>query len=1138
MNSVCTLRYALLASCLLVGCYDTAVGQSFALQNPDGSPVTSITQNIASGQLMAPVPFKVVSATPGTEYSVTLSLNIPATFPYFLLSQTTGQTPLSFNLYQQAIAPDRTYTGQLTVSSSTAGTTPPVPITINVGVAGTGTLTSNPASLTFSTPPGTNPPGQFLTVTAPKNAVVSFNVTASTVTGGTWLQVFPTTNVQTGPSVNNNVTVSVNTSGLTFGTYQGTVTLTPTAGGTATTVPVTLDLTGLPTLNFTPTQLGFAYQTGTSVTGLVQTLTFSTDSTASLFYTLNVQYGSGTPGWLVVVPLGGTVSKGADSTNTVSVAPGALAPGTYSATIQVTATGASNPTQSIPVTLLVSNNPLLQIGTPPPPFNYQIGGTIPDNQTITIGSSSSALAFTTAVSYDTASGSNQWLTVKPGSGTTPATLSLSVNPTKLPAGKYIATVTVTSPSAGNPPQQFQVVLNVSAVTMLTTQANTLTFNYQTGERTPGSQQVQVGSTGAPLTFAASASSASCGGAWLSVLPVVGTTPATLSVSVLPGGIAPVTTCTGTISIMSPDALVPATITTLLNVSDQPLLNVVQTGLVFTVNPGSSTSSPQFISITSTDPNTALPYAAVASVGPGQGNWLLLGSGAGATPGNVSVYVNPGTLGPGTYAGTVIVTSPNAPTNYNIPIVLNVLSSISAVSSPPLVNLVQAPGSTTAVSEPVQISASNGGALGFNVFTSTSSGGNWLSATPAGATTPASITVTANSNGQLSQGVYNGTVTIQMPGADNSPLNIPVTLTVGTANTFTLTPTSVSFTGTVGGPNPQPQTVQVAASAPTSNITVSTATTTCGGAWFSVAPQSGTAPLTLTITPNLSSVTGAATCTGTVTVSSPGFASAAVDVTLNAVATAITKVQNAASFVFGAVSPGELVYLEGTNLGPDTLVPLTLDANGNVSTQLDDTEVLFDGQPAPLVYVSATKITAIVPYEVSGKQTTSIQVNHAGVVSTAIAQPVAATAPGIFTANASGAGQASAVNIKADGSFSYNGPACAAANQNCGTEPAPVGSVVVVYGTGEGFVAPLPATGSVTGTTNLPVIVAPVTIKLGGVPLDPSDVLYAGPAPTFAAGVIQINFRIPQGYNPGPTPVQAIIGDNVGNSPTVVIGPAQ
>ena len=96
MNSASSVRYALSACALILGCYDTAMGQSFALQKTDGTPITSITQNVATGQLMAPLPYQVVSTTAGTEYPVTLSLSIPASFPYFLVSQTSGQTPLGF----------------------------------------------------------------------------------------------------------------------------------------------------------------------------------------------------------------------------------------------------------------------------------------------------------------------------------------------------------------------------------------------------------------------------------------------------------------------------------------------------------------------------------------------------------------------------------------------------------------------------------------------------------------------------------------------------------------------------------------------------------------------------------------------------------------------------------------------------------------------------------------------------------------------------------------------------------------------------------------------------------------------------------------------------------------------------------
>jgi uncharacterized protein (TIGR03437 family) len=1106
----------------------------------NGTAVSNVTQNIASGQLMVPIQY-VAESTTGQDYLVTASLQLTQIFPYFVLSPTSGQTPLTINLYQQAVAPDGVYTGNLTITSTAAGTTAlSVPVTITVGgTGGTGFLTSNPSSLTFTTVIGKNPEGQFLTVSAPNNAVTTFNASASTKLGGTWLQVFPTTNVPTGPSNLNNVAVAVDTTGLAIGTYDGTITLTPSGNQTATTVPVTLNITGAPTLTFSPTQLSFAYQTGTSSTGLTQTVTFSINSATPVFYTLAVQYGAGGSGWLVVNPLGGTVSTGVNVSSTVTVAPATLGPGTYSATIQVAASGTAVPIQSIPVTLLVSASPVLLLGTLPAPFNYQIGGAGPPAQSVTLSSSSTPLAYTTSVAYDTASGSSQWLGVSPGSGQTPATLHLSVNPTGLPAGKYVATVTVTAGTAANSPQQFQVVLNVVATTMFSTQTNLLVFNFQRGMLTPGAQQVQVTSTGAPIAFTVAQMTTGCGN-WLNVIPAGGITPATLSISVVPDDITPAA-CHGVINVTA-SGVAPLAIPVVFNVSDQPLLNVVQNTLTFNVAPGSGASAPQYISLTSTDPSQALPFTAFARVAPGLGNWLFIGTGAGTTPANLAITVIPGSLGPGTYSGSVIISSPNAPSGYNIPVVLNVVSGVTAVSVPPAVNFVQTTGSTTPVSQTVQITVSDGSAASFNTFASVSSGGNWLSVSPAGAMTPATVTISANSNGQLSPGTYSGTVTIQMPKAQNSPLAIPVTLFIGTTpNTFTVAPAALTFTGTTGGTNPPTQTVQVTGSAATSSITVSaatTATTACGGNWLSVSPLSGSSPLTLTVTASMAGVS-AGTCAGTITISAPGFTTATVNVTLNSVSTpapAVSKVQNAASFAFGAVSPGELVYLEGSNLGPATLVGLTLDANGMVSTRLDDTEVLFDGQPAPLVYVSATKITAIVPYEVAGRQTTNIQVNHSGLLSTVIAQSVAATAPGIFTANASGAGQAAAVNIKETG-FSYNGPACTSANPNCGTEPAPIGGVVSLYGTGEGQVSPQPPTGSVTGNTP-PQVVAAVTVKLGGVPLDPSDVLYVGPAPTLAAGVLQINFRVPSFYLPGTTPVQVIIGSSTSNFATIEIGPGQ
>jgi uncharacterized protein (TIGR03437 family) len=1127
MNRLSTWNYTVVALALTMGCFDTAMGQSFTVETPDGTPMPQITLTVPSGGLLGQIPYQVVSTT-ATNYTVSLSLSLNTAFPYFTLTQTGGSTPLSFDLYQQSIAPDGIYTGSLIVASTSSGTTAlSVPVSVTVGGAGGGgTLTSNPAKLTFTAQTGKTAAGQFLTVTAPNSAVTAFNVGVTTQSGGNWLQVSPTTGVPTGPSKTNNVLVTVNLTGLSIGTYNGTVTLTPTGGGAPTNVPITLNVTGAPSVTFSPEQLSFAYQTGTSATGLMQTLTFSSDSTTPTSYTLLVQYVQGGAGWLVVNPLAGTVSVVTNSTIPVAVVPNGLAPGIYTAVIQVSAPGTSTPNLSVPVTLLVSSSPLLQIGTPPAPFNYQFGGTAPPPQTISLASSSTTFTYSAAVTYDAASGAARWLTVAPASGSTPAALTLTANPGGLAAGKYVATVTVTSPNVGNSPQTFQAVLNVSATTLLTTTTGSLTFNYQTGEQVPGAQQVQIASTGVPLNFTATLTASSCGGGWLSILPSTGATPAILTVSAFPGSIVAGTTCLGSITVIAPGASDSVMIPVTLNVSNKPLLNVVQNTLTFSVARGSSASAPQYISVTSTDPKTTLPYTASTLTGPGSTGWLFVANGPGTTPGNVSVTVLPGNLVPGTYSGQILITSSGGTTPYFVSVVMNVLSGINIVATPPAVNLIQAPQSSTPVTQTVQITAPSAvTGMTFNALAATATGGNWLSVSPAGGITPGSITITANANGQLSQGTYQGSVTIQMPGAANSPLMVPVTLTVGTPQTFTLTPSSVTFTGSLGGTNPAPQTVQIGASAGVANLTISTSNSTCGGNWFGVTPVSGNTPLTLTITPNLAGVP-AGTCTGSITISAPGFTAQTLDVKLTtASAPVIAKVQNAGSFAFGAISPGEILYLEGANLGPDTLTQLTIDPTTHlVNTDLQGTEVLFDGQPAPLVYVSATKISVIVPYEVAGRQQTNIQVRRNGLLSTTIVQSVASTAPGLFTANASGSGQAAALNQNG----TYNGL----------TAPAPVGTVVSIYGTGEGLVSPLPPTGSVTPLTPpYPTIVAPVTVKFGGVPLDPSDITYAGPAPTLVAGAIQINFRVPSFALPGSTPVQVVIGNGQSNSVIVVVSAA-
>ncbi len=123
----------------------------------------------------------------------------------------------------------------------------------------------------------------------------------------------------------------------------------------------------------------------------------------------------------------------------------------------------------------------------------------------------------------------------------------------------------------------------------------------------------------------------------------------------------------------------------------------------------------------------------------------------------------------------------------------------------------------------------------------------------------------------------------------------------------------------------------------------------------------------------------------------------------------TAIVNAASYQGGAVAPGELVTIFQANLGPGTLVGAQLDSNGLVSSNLSGAQIFFDGKAAPLIYAVAGQISAVVPYEVSGKQQTVVQYSYNGVVSNNVTVPVAASAPAIFTENASGSGPGLVLN---------------------------------------------------------------------------------------------------------------------------------
>ncbi len=87
-----------------------------------------------------------------------------------------------------------------------------------------------------------------------------------------------------------------------------------------------------------------------------------------------------------------------------------------------------------------------------------------------------------------------------------------------------------------------------------------------------------------------------------------------------------------------------------------------------------------------------------------------------------------------------------------------------------------PAAGPAVSATVRLTL-NGTSLpgAYSIYASTETGGAWIGLTPAGGAAPGSFTV--SNAAKLEAGIYTGEVRVFSPGASNSPLAIPVTLTI-------------------------------------------------------------------------------------------------------------------------------------------------------------------------------------------------------------------------------------------------------------------------------------------------------------------------------------------------------------------------
>jgi uncharacterized protein (TIGR03437 family) len=242
------------------------------------------------------------------------------------------------------------------------------------------------------------------------------------------------------------------------------------------------------------------------------------------------------------------------------------------------------------------------------------------------------------------------------------------------------------------------------------------------------------------------------------------------------------------------------------------------------------------------------------------------------------------------------------------------------------------------------------------------------------------------------------------------------------------------------------------------------------------------------------------------------------------------VVNAATYQSSVpVGQGALATLLGAALAADQAT-----ASGNTwPTVLMNRQVAVnDDLQAPLYFVGPGQVNFQVPSNAPiGSGRIAVRAADTGELIAGGGLLIASASPGIFTVNQAGTGQAAAVNQ--DGTL--NGP----------SNPASSGSIVTLYGTGQGQVSPavpdgtaapvsplsntvaIPTSSSTTCLNNQPSMCVAIGSAFG-------NVQYSGLAPNYI-GLWQINVAIPPGTSAGnAVPVRMLINGTPSNTVTIAV----
>jgi uncharacterized protein (TIGR03437 family) len=236
------------------------------------------------------------------------------------------------------------------------------------------------------------------------------------------------------------------------------------------------------------------------------------------------------------------------------------------------------------------------------------------------------------------------------------------------------------------------------------------------------------------------------------------------------------------------------------------------------------------------------------------------------------------------------------------------------------------------------------------------------------------------------------------------------------------------------------------------------------------------------------------------------------------------VQDNATYVPGdPVAPGDIVAVKGQQLSAKDG---TAAGAPPLSTQLSDTQVLFNGQALPLFYTSYGQINCQIPAD-APLGTALVQVKRQdGQVSNLVSVDIAQRAPRVLLA---GVGQFGVVTNQ-----DYSRPMPEGSFPGVAAHAAKAGDTLTLWTIGLGPTSPYVATGQpAPGAPYAWLTSMPMVVFGGGFGSPTAVPSFAGLSPGFA-GLYQVNVTIPDNAPKGNVYVSLVFNTSVSNSVLIFI----